>query len=409
MRDLLNHDRPLRGSRRLALGVALALFAGTATQAEPRLTVVVGAVEIGRGEPPKWEAASEGSVLGAGDSVRTGRAARAEIDLGSATTRLFENSLLRLPPDLPRAAVQPPSISAAALPCSCASARSDPFECEHQRSRREGHRFAVLGVGVASSASKRRGRVRAGRRSTNEMLVRPGFAAVGSARAIELSPAPESIVAGLATERNASAPPAAPPSAIDGGAPAAWPGKRPRCARADQVIGAVVAPVASNAETAQSDGRTQSRGARAAPNGERCEYRRSCSLGADRAAPRRTPGATSPAARGRPVSVADRSGLARGVREQVAETVLNGGVPGASGMPGGPAIPLSLQILTSGGPNRVVVTGPAGQLAQLTRGDIVSILASGDPGNLGPALLSALAANGVNPLVFAQQLRSLLH
>jgi hypothetical protein len=110
-----------------------------------------------------------------------------------------------------------------------------------------------------------------------------------------------------------------------------------------------------------------------------------------------------------PVSVAGRSGLARGMREQIAETVLNGGVPasGASGAAGGPAIPLSLRLL-GGGPKRVEVSGPAGQLALLSRGDVVAILATGDPGTLGPALLSALAANGVNPMVFAQRVHDLL-
>src|SRR5215472_16098044 len=79
--------------------LVLAHVPARAAQAEPRLAVVVGAVEIGRGEPPAWHTAHVGDALGTGDWLRTGRAARAEVNLGTGIARLFENSLLRLPPD----------------------------------------------------------------------------------------------------------------------------------------------------------------------------------------------------------------------------------------------------------------------------------------------------------------------
>lgn len=78
-----------------ALGLlALLLLAPMTT---PRVETVVGAVEIGRGEPPRWRAAQPGDALVPGDRIRTGAAGRAELDLGGRTVRLYPHSVLRLP------------------------------------------------------------------------------------------------------------------------------------------------------------------------------------------------------------------------------------------------------------------------------------------------------------------------
>jgi hypothetical protein len=98
--------------------------------------------------------------------------------------------------------------------------------------------------------------------------------------------------------------------------------------------------------------------------------------------------------------VAGRSGLGRSVREQIAETVLNGGLPNASAAAAAHVTPMSLRLLNA--PNRVLVMSPGGQLALLSRGDVLRVIASGDPGSLPIPLLSALANNGVDPIVFAK-------
>src|SRR5262249_28757667 len=93
-------ERP--GLKRVALVLALGLALAGAASAESHLSRVSGDVQIGRGEPAVWVAGREGAQLGAGDEVRTGRNGRAEVDLGSAVVRLYENSLLRLPVDAER-------------------------------------------------------------------------------------------------------------------------------------------------------------------------------------------------------------------------------------------------------------------------------------------------------------------
>jgi len=81
---------------RIALAAVLALWAGVAS-AESRMGELDGDVSIGRGEPAAWQAARSGDPLAPGDRIRTGAGAHAEVLLGSATVRLYENSLLRLP------------------------------------------------------------------------------------------------------------------------------------------------------------------------------------------------------------------------------------------------------------------------------------------------------------------------
>jgi len=76
------------------LGTAAVAFAGAT------LVRVDGAVEIGRGAPPVWRAARAGDAVAAGEIVRTGAGARAELQLGDErTARIYERSLLRIGPD----------------------------------------------------------------------------------------------------------------------------------------------------------------------------------------------------------------------------------------------------------------------------------------------------------------------
>lgn len=82
-----------------ALCLGLLLAASGPAWATPRFTVVEGQVEVSSLDPPSWHPAQVGDALRPGDAIRTGRASRAELDLGDATVRLYANTVLRLPPD----------------------------------------------------------------------------------------------------------------------------------------------------------------------------------------------------------------------------------------------------------------------------------------------------------------------
>ncbi len=396
-------------------GIVLALALAGIASAAPHLTVVVGSVEVGRGEPSQWEMASEGTVLAAGDSVRTGRGARAEIDLGGATARLFENSLLHLPPDGLRAA------GAATVDLGRGDALfevqkrapADPFEVRTSEivASVKGTRFAVQ-LGAMASVSVFSGLVGVrppGADLANEMLVRPGFAAIGSARSnYELSPTP-AIDPWQGWQQNATPPaaPEAPPGTAGHDAPTALQDAKDAALRASapEVIGAVLDRRGDrSARDGANDGPRSRRSRRA--------HTRAAGAGADAGsgvdsvelAGNENVGAV-PAVAVDPVSVAGRSGVGRSVREQIAETVLNGGLPSAAAAAAAHRTPMSLQLLTS--PNRVLVMSPGGQLALLSRGDVVSVIASGDPGSLPIPLLTALSNNGVDPIAFAKHVRTM--
>jgi hypothetical protein len=151
---------------------------------EARVAVAVGAVELGRGEPPAWQPAAAGDALAPGDRVRTGEDGRPELALGDATLRLYPNSLLRLPEAGPAAVELDGGSSLFDV-----LRRGAPFEVRTPEVvvSVKGTRFAVdLGaedaavsvfrglVGVRDGASQ----------AENEVLVQAGFSAN---RALELS------------------------------------------------------------------------------------------------------------------------------------------------------------------------------------------------------------------------------
>ncbi len=178
-------SRPGNVAAPLAL-VALLLMVGPGG-ADPdalRIREAEGPVQLATGTPPVWRAARAGDALGPGDAVRTGRGGRAELALGAATVRLFENSLLRIPVD----GLTPRGVEAVRLE----EGRS-LFEVLKGRLDRafevrtptvvvsvKGTRFGVLLGEDAASVEVYRGLV--GVRApaaAEEMLVRAGFAAVG--------------------------------------------------------------------------------------------------------------------------------------------------------------------------------------------------------------------------------------
>ena len=145
------------------------------------IAVATGTVEVGRGEPPAWKAASVGDALGAGDRVRTGENGRAELALGAATLRLYPNSLLRLPD------------AGTAVDLDAGSSlfdvihRSEPFEVRTPEVvvSVKGTRFSVAVDHEDASVSVFRGLVGVRSGAANgapETLVQAGFAAFGHAK-----------------------------------------------------------------------------------------------------------------------------------------------------------------------------------------------------------------------------------
>ncbi len=83
--------------RILAIALLLALVPAAAPAEDAVLARASGRVEVGRGEPPAWQAAVRGDALAPGDRLRTGRDGRAELAWQGATIRLYGDSMLRLP------------------------------------------------------------------------------------------------------------------------------------------------------------------------------------------------------------------------------------------------------------------------------------------------------------------------
>jgi len=425
--------RSLRFGPLAAAGALALLLASAAAQpaaAEPRLGQIAGEVEIGRGEPPRWFPARPGEVLRAGDSVRTGRGARAEVDLGTGTVRLFEGSLLRLPPE----AMRPEGPSAVGLERgdSLFEVRprkpGDPFEVRTPEvvASVKGTRFAVqlAGDGAAVSVFTGLVGVRGPKASLEtEVLVRSGFAALGgAARPFELSL--QSSVDPWQRWQDGAPPPPVPasPSAARERNDVEEAKQAALRAVAPEVLEATGTTIVARPDNTDVDGSEDGNG-----NGKGK---------GDGAAPPASMAPDGAAAIGLldsdavpdtdPVSLGLKNGLARGVKEQVAESVLNGvatapdlaggsvttpgggGVTPGSGVVTTPTIPLTLEVVKSGGPNRVVVSGPSGTLAQLTEKQIETILETGNTSLLGPALLQALSANNANALTFTQTLEDAL-
>jgi ferric-dicitrate binding protein FerR (iron transport regulator) len=77
------------------VGALLCVAPAAADQAW--LGLVSGGVEVGRGQPPVFRAATSGEALAPGDEIRTGRDGRVELVWQGSTIRLYGDSVLRLP------------------------------------------------------------------------------------------------------------------------------------------------------------------------------------------------------------------------------------------------------------------------------------------------------------------------
>jgi hypothetical protein len=175
--------------RSLVFAVAL-LFAANAL-ADASLVSVAGAVEIGSGEPIAWRSARAGDGVAAGESIRTGAGARAEIRLGDQRiARLYERSLLRIGAETTaQGSVRSVSLDeGASLFDLVRRAIVDEFEVRTPEIivSVKGTRFLVEASAAADLASVFRGEVALHADEFADVSVRPGF--TGRAGELEATP-----------------------------------------------------------------------------------------------------------------------------------------------------------------------------------------------------------------------------
>jgi hypothetical protein len=372
--------------------LVLAVARAGVASAEPHLARASGDVQIGRGEPAVWAAGREGAELGAGDAVRTGSNGRAEVDLGTAVVRLYENSLLRLPVD----AARPDGPAAVGLEGGTSlfdvgpRRAKDPFEVRTPEvvASVKGTRFGVaIGARGGAAVSVFEGLVGVHRMSggdTREVMVYPGFAATGSGgRPFELSLLPAGDVWRGWSEGE---PPLPAPAALDAPSAASQSIEEARAAAQNEAA-RELGPIADAGGTAR---------AHAGGNG-------ATEVGKD-GAPKTSPEPLTSVDR----AVAIDSPSARPIQEQVVGALLNGVAPSVAGSPaaGSNLGPLSAQLK---GEDTILVSGSQGLLGQITEKQLETVIETGNPSSLPPQIVSALNANGVNPVTFAKQLSTLLH
>jgi hypothetical protein len=323
--------------------------------------------------------------------VRTGADGRAELQLHTGSVRLYESSLLRLP-DAPAAGTGSERVRmerGGSLFDVLRRSGSDRFEVETPEVAVmvKGTRFSVALADGAASVSVWRGSVgvRAfGASLEHEMLVRPGFAAVGGHGApfeLVLNPAEDPW-----QDWQRGLPPPAPLAA----GPASV---EERLARARE---AARAQLETTLEQHPELGRKLAEPEPGAPDRKE---------GRPRVQPvEPPPAALDPSATEEKLvpevdPVTDpMDPLTHKVQEKAAESAL-------AGQTGATAF--DVQVVTSGGPNRAVITGP-GVAETLTKSQVESILQSGDPTQLPPALLNQLVQNGVDPIGFVETVEDML-
>lgn len=394
-----------RAAHVVALVVAITLGL-VGAQPGLRITTAQGPVEIGAGEPPAWRAARPGDAVSPGDSIRTGRGGRAEIELGTGTVRLYENSLLRLPQDGMRAS------GAGAVRMEKGSSL---FDVEHREGGNpfevrtpevvvsvKGTRFSVTLAGHGAAVAVFRGIV--GVRTLaaqleHEVLVREGFAAAGGVeRPFELMLAPGGDP--WQTWSQGGEAPAAPakleaapvPAAIDDAKVAAREATAAevvtRAAERDPQIAARVAAIAGNApKTPETDS---------------------------------TPSADASGSKRDPLIDATKSEADVMLRTDVAEAVLGstapssggaGGTGGTSGTSGGGTgaggSAFDIQVIKSGGPNRVHISG-GGIDETVTKDQVESVLDTGNTALLPAPLLDELTTRNIDPITFTRMLDEML-
>ncbi|GEM_PF-2021102 len=396
--------------------LALANLAAKAGNTQPQLSVVIGAVEVGRGEPPIWQAARVGDLLGAGDSVRTGRGGRAEVNLGTGVARLFENSLLRLPSE----GMRPEGTAAVGLDHGASlfdvhtRGPGDPFEVRTPEvvASVKGTRFGVVLEGTSAMVSVYTGLVGVRKpqaEGPSEVFVREGFSAVGGeGRPFDLSlHSGGDVWGGWAKGLAAPLVPGQPAHSASSNSSQEVEAARAAALRAaaPEVLSEVLA---KHPELATADAENP----QATPKVP-------AEIDVDTPAQAVKP-STLPVVD--PVANAEDSQSQRALDEKVAEAILNGGLPAAggaltpgtaAGTPGiaSTAIPYSVKLVGSAGSAATaLIVNAAGQpVATLTQSALNQVVQTGNTSLLGPQLLGVLASTGADPLTFATQMVKILH
>ena len=422
----------LKAARRsvvaIALLLGLAALAATAS-ADPKLTVVEGSVEIGRGDPPTWTPAKVGDVAAAGEAIRTGRGARAEVALGTGTVRLYESSLLRIPAE----AMRPEGPAAVGLDQGSSLFEvlkrppTDPFQVRTPEvvASVKGTRFGVALDGKNAAVSVYEGLVGVRGKAealAAEVLVRPGFSAMGGAgRSFDLVVSPRvDAWEGWKSGVKLPAPSAVPASPPDGaGVEAA----REAALRATgpEVIQEVVDRHPELVRQAAADAAKGTGGKKGeADSKPRTKSSGPAAMPLDVMEPGPVPIAESVID---PVTsratVARNEAGSRGVREQLAEVVLNKGLTGPPGSAAG-GNPLGISLAALGLVARVEPDGSTGEklfLFNLAGDKLVDLkddrlrqIVSGErpTDDLGNKVLDVLASRNVDPHEFAKFLYTTL-
>jgi FecR protein len=417
MDKLTTRWSPLRTWRMRHLVLAVLVLANVPAKAgdtQPELSVVIGAVEIGRGEPPAWQAAHVGDLLGAGDSVRTGRGGRAEVNLGTGVARLFENSLLRLPSE----GMRPEGAAAVGLDHGASlfdvhpRRPGDPFEVRTPEvvASVKGTRFGVVLEDTSAMVSVYTGLVGVRKpeaEGPSEVFVREGFSAVGGeGRPFDLSlHSGGDMWGGWAKGLAAPVVPGQPAHAASSNGSHEVDAARAAALRAaaPEVLSEIVA---NHPEIAKA-------GAGNPPAVPKVPAEIDVDTPAQGVKPSTLPVVD-------PVAQAENSESQRALQEKVAEAILNGGLPAATGAPAStgaalagttvPAAQYSVKVVSSGGSATILIVNAAGQqIATVAQSTLNQVVQTGNSKLLSPQLLSVLASTGTNPLTFATQMVKTLH
>ncbi len=398
-----------RTRRWLTAAAAVLGLAALAPGEAPHVAQTSGAVEIGTGTPPTWKVARPGEPLAPGSAVRTGPGASAELELGTRTIRLYENSVLRLPeggdamgPHGPRAVDLERGRSLFDV------LRGDEGDRFDVRTREvvvsvKGTRFLVdASAADLASVAVFRGRVGVRELSdtlAHEVTVRPGFSAFGGAgRAFELRLTPFDDPWDGWSSGPPPVPRAAAPTPSTGMPPAKAAALEARSA-ARRAAGAEVMALELGAERAK---RAAEGPAAARPGeGRPVAFPASRDPGADPMARQRPGGDLDP--------LADIARRKRDLRpDGMAGVVLEGAFAGDS-VDAGAAMPGGANAFLSGIPftyeidgSKLLVFGPGGLYTTLNETQIDAFLANSaagqiDPMMLGTPVMQLLMSYGIDP------------
>ena len=353
----------------VALALVAVLLIAPGYPSGPRVDLMSGSVEIGTGDPPVWRQAHEGDPLQPGDVVRTGHNGRAELALPAGTVRLYEDSVLRLP----SAWEKDGSTETVGLEEGSSLFNifkrdpSEPFSVETREAvvMVKGTLFSVALDSSGASVAVYEGTVGVSAPdSSDELLVHEGFAAVGgSDHPFELAlTSPDSDP--WETWDDGGEAPTAPTEVME---------EMPTTSDLDSAKTATYAAVEADLNLA--------------PEFEVAIVPESSGA---------TDGTTSDPTSLDPVADAPSTEFEQEFREQFMESTL-----------GGTGSSYDVSVILFGGNNFVQVSGLPSGTVQLDEGALDQVI-GGNSTPLGPDLPVILNTEGIDPVVWAEELQHLL-